>query len=266
MNMDYEKKDSENTAVKTIMRMIADGEISQEVAEKYFPELKESEDERIVNYLEGIIINDIDTSDAPFTKKAILSRLEKMKSNPYTGVGFKYNGQTWGMCARDEGVDILVDSKLISHIDIRQGEQKPVDWDESVIDETISLINKLASGYGEKVDEPITFNGVKMINNIKERLRAIKPQPKQEWSKEDKDMMRNIIDDIHCGSDFNPEVMHAANERVKWFKSICMRCQSKWKPSEEQIKALEKVTYYSAFPDAKYCVDLKILLEQLKAL
>lgn len=61
----------------------------------------------------------------------------------------------------------------------KQGEQKPIEWDESIIDETISLINTLASGYGEKVDEPITFNGVKMINNIKERLRAIKPQPKK---------------------------------------------------------------------------------------
>ena len=35
----------------------------------------------------------------------------------------------------------------------------------------------LASGYGEKVTEQITFNGVKMINDIKERLRNLHQKP-----------------------------------------------------------------------------------------
>lgn len=65
-------------------------------------------------------------------------------------------------------------------------------------------------------------------------------QKPTEWSEEDRKMMRNIIDDIHCGTNFNPKVMHAANERVKWFKYICMRYQSKWKPSEAQIKSLQE--------------------------
>jgi len=37
----------EEDAIKIIKRMIAEGVVSQEAAEKYFPELKESEDERI---------------------------------------------------------------------------------------------------------------------------------------------------------------------------------------------------------------------------
>ena len=32
--------------------------------------------------------------------------------NPYSGVSFKYNGHTWGMCARDGGVEILVDGEI----------------------------------------------------------------------------------------------------------------------------------------------------------
>lgn len=39
--------------------------------------------------------------------------LEKQgKPNPYSGVSFKYNGHTWGMCARDNGVEILVDGEI----------------------------------------------------------------------------------------------------------------------------------------------------------
>lgn len=39
--------------------------------------------------------------------------LEKQgEPNPYSGVSFKYNSHTWGMCARDNGVEILVDGEI----------------------------------------------------------------------------------------------------------------------------------------------------------
>lgn len=91
-------------------------------ADVVFPELAESEDEKIrkaiVKYVSALEWKKV----YGVLRDDMLAWLEKMKLNPYTGVGFKYNGQTWGMCARDGGIDILVDSKLISHIDIRQGE------------------------------------------------------------------------------------------------------------------------------------------------
>lgn len=37
--------------IETIKQMIADGQISQEVAEKYFPELRENEDVRMKNFI-----------------------------------------------------------------------------------------------------------------------------------------------------------------------------------------------------------------------
>lgn len=53
-----------------------------------------------------------------------LTWLEKqVENNPYSGVSFKYNGHTWGMCARDNGVDILLDKQLFKHLE-KQGEQK----------------------------------------------------------------------------------------------------------------------------------------------
>ena len=49
--------------------------------------------------------------------KDLLVWLEKQgEPNPYSGVSFKYNGHTWGMCARDNGVEILVDGEIKGRI------------------------------------------------------------------------------------------------------------------------------------------------------
>ena len=82
------------------------------------------EDEEVRQYIIRIMKQrDI---NVPMVQKA-LTWLEKqeLKSNPYSGVSFSYNGNTWGMCARDNGVDILFNKKLIQHIsDEKQGEKK----------------------------------------------------------------------------------------------------------------------------------------------
>ena len=54
--------------------------------------------------------------------------LEKQgeKTNPYSGISFEYNGHIWGMCARDNGVDILLDKQFFKHLE-NQGEQEPTD-------------------------------------------------------------------------------------------------------------------------------------------
>ena len=45
--------------------------------------------------------------------------LEKQgEQNPYSGVSFKYNGHAWGMCARDGGVEILMDGNLKAFISL----------------------------------------------------------------------------------------------------------------------------------------------------
>ena len=53
--------------------------------------------------------------------------LEKQceKTNPYSGISFEYNGHIWGMCARDNGVDILLDKQLFKHLE-KQDEQKEI--------------------------------------------------------------------------------------------------------------------------------------------
>lgn len=40
------------------------------------------------------------------------TKTKRQNPNPYTGTGFDYNGHHWGMCARDGGVEIIVDGKI----------------------------------------------------------------------------------------------------------------------------------------------------------
>lgn len=92
-------------------------------------------------------------------------------------------------------------SELLNWLKSLKGRVQPKqDWseeDEKTIDEAISLINMLASGYGEKVTEPITFNGVKMINNIKERLRNLHQKPNH-WKPSDEQIKALLkLEEMH---------------------------------------------------------------------
>ena len=89
----------------------------------FFPELAESKDEKIRKYLVELVEEAKSTTYyghpcyKESTWKEIFAWLEKRHTpNPYSGIGFDYNGHTWGMCARDGGVEILVDSKLYTSI------------------------------------------------------------------------------------------------------------------------------------------------------
>ncbi len=101
------------------------------------------EDEKIRKMLIKFFSNgafyDSHTNGIP--DKDIVAWLEKQGNNPYSGVSFEYNGNIWGMCARDGGVDILLNRELIQHVSIEKqddenpnmakspqlGEQKPAD-------------------------------------------------------------------------------------------------------------------------------------------
>jgi len=92
---------------------------AQKAAEFVFPELGESEDERIgkdiiayMRYERKSTEEEIENRFIPWLEK----QGEHNKPNPYSGTSFEYNGHVWGMCARDNGVDVLIDKHLIAHI------------------------------------------------------------------------------------------------------------------------------------------------------
>ena len=63
-----------------IKQMVADGQVSQEVAEKYFPELAESDDEKIRKLLIEVVtqvLQDQYCSNRGVPKEKVISWLEK---------------------------------------------------------------------------------------------------------------------------------------------------------------------------------------------
>ncbi len=78
--------------------------------------------------------------------KDILSWLEKQgEPNPYSGTSFKYNGHSWGMCARDNGVEVMIDRKLVASI-------KPDGGVESMVQ---SYAKRLANECNVSVESPL---------------------------------------------------------------------------------------------------------------
>ena len=92
------------------------------ITEEIFSELKESYDEKIRRWVIDDIrynMNNEPLNNSEYKKKAekAIDWLEKQcEPNPYSGVSFKYNGHTWGMCGRDNGVEILVDGEIKERI------------------------------------------------------------------------------------------------------------------------------------------------------
>ena len=127
--MDYEKlyKEALERAKKELKECGSPDWYSAKQICRIFPELHESEDERIRRkFIEALKGCGFTHFDNDFTIQEAIAWLEKQyEPNPYSGVSFKYNGHTWDMCARDNGVDILLDKQLLKHLE-KQGEKESV--------------------------------------------------------------------------------------------------------------------------------------------
>ena len=95
---------------------------------------------------------------APWLKneRDTIDCLEKQcEPNPYSGVSFKYNGHTWGMCARYNGVEILVDGEIKERIFL---DNKPQGKSalEAIKEEKVDneLAKRLCSEYAQKLYNP----------------------------------------------------------------------------------------------------------------
>ena len=125
-----EKAKAYDVAIERAKSFIENGdETERTISESIFAGLMDvSEDENIRKELiECLKHNALGYSEQTRNKWfAWLEKHGEQKSNPYSGTSFKYNGHIWGMCARDNGVDILLDSQFLKHFE-NQGEQKPDD-------------------------------------------------------------------------------------------------------------------------------------------
>lgn len=67
------------------------------------------------------------TVDAIVNKyNAWVEKQGEQKPNPYSGITFEYNGHTFGMCARDNGVEILLDAELKAFVSLEKSFIYPI--------------------------------------------------------------------------------------------------------------------------------------------
>lgn len=147
--MNYEQKYKELVGKIEKAYLFAQTDSTKAVLEDICPELAGSEDERIRKEIIAFLKENLETggrADETWSISGLerwITWLEKQgeKTNPYSGISFEYNGHTWGMCARDNGVDILLDKQLFTHLE-KQGEQNGF-AKEAPASHALSFINYL---------------------------------------------------------------------------------------------------------------------------
>ena len=190
------------------------------VLECLFPELVESEDERIRKRLifDFQVLGKTEWGDLKV--KDILAWLEKQgeqKPNPYSGTSFEYNGHTWGMCARDGGAEVSMDGNLKAFISSDASFIYP-----DIPQPNLALKSALEEFKEEKVDNAnkVEQNLANSAKTCKKSQRMVSAEAKEAlydkaaWSEEDEEMLDGII--LRCEK-------YGHQEQINWFKSIKQR-------------------------------------------
>ena len=251
--MNYKKKYKE--ALERAKRW-ADGTLQPEsttpqgVCEAIFPELTESEDERIIKTIHEYIKNRNWMLNGP-TKEEVLAWLERQKE--------------------EEGYEIIpVESTLEYKLgfnagkeSVKQKEQKPAEWseeDEKMIERLITRLNWIT--YNTRTDGTspnITFfEEIDWLKSLRpslsdEEIKKIRSEEytkgfndcllgKQKgWSEEDEKMRWNLIsaftDKNNSKVDEFMGLRASKAEILDFLKSL----RPSWKPSEEQMEALNAI-------------------------
>ena len=282
--MDYKEK---------VYALLNDSDLSLEQKKKLesiFPELQESEDERIrktlIDYLQSIVdINGIkgETFIAWLEKQGEQKLpIEKLPSE------MKTIGESLGFTTQEECDEYnQMVSDLIMSDD--KSEQKPVDkvepkfhegeWNEKHHKPAWSEEDEIVA---EDIEEAIRnyWHG-DTLDILLDWLKFLKDrvQPKQEWSEQEQIRINRIVG---CLENLNVADNDILLKDVNWLKSLKGKVQQYsdtekqemfirsqrphfWRPSDEQMKALKYVAYH-LMPDSNYRKEMFSLYEDLKKL
>lgn len=195
--MDYEK--AYKNALQLARSYYDKG--TNEFLDTIFPELTESEDERIREDIMEAVENWLRNVVRPL----ILKKQKEQNAEPFS-------------CGHENGLS-----------------EKPNNqWSEED-ENTLRAIHRLIGlGYSEKImDAQTTTDMREWVNN------HFRPQQKQEWSEEDKKMLDECVIALSNWRDAVSNYGHEVapcQRLIDWLKSL--RPQPHWKPSEEQMNYL----------------------------
>ena len=150
-------------------------------------------------------------------------------------------------------------------------EQKSAAWneeDEKIVNLILCICNDFKKVYSQ------SKTALKDADKIESFLKSLKervlPQPEQEWSEEDEEILASIeqlMSDTESENGWNCVYLSDNDKEVhystirNWLKSL--RPQNMWKPDLIELEELRRAAYLSADFDAN---TLKNLYQQLKAL
>ena len=259
-------------AIESIKQFFAGIDIAlsnrtKEALDVLIPGLAEGEDERIrkwlIDYFTEIGENWIHRE---FTCKQIVAYLEKQKEQPKEELVYRLNGfmQEYIKEGKDAAEkehrfkcyqlfwDALEDENFFE-----QKEQKPAETDEYKIIKKHITKDVLSSEVNKRLGECGWY---------------VTDEKPAEWSEEDKKRIQRIYDFLWKNRKGDTDTIYQIEKDADWIKSLrpdsYKNCNSRWKPSEEQIEAL-RLSFEEAFDDAGDCNRyrrLKSLYEQLKKL
>ena len=190
-------------AVKKIAERVYDNGstvINRNDLEEMFPELKEKEN-----------ITNQDCYYKTYTE--LVKRLEKVKD--------AVKKQNYGiamdiLCTPYPGFQVIV----------------PTDWSEKYIADVFEMVG-LAKIVREQGNDALTEALQSAMIELAKY--SVVPQIRQEWSEEDKKMLESCCGAIAAADYYTYD---DKQEMESWLKSL--KPQNRWKPSEEQIKALKE--------------------------
>lgn len=184
--------------------------------------------------------------------KGMKDGLEKQgEQNPYSGVSFSYNGHTWGMCARDNGIEIAMDGIPVRQFSCKDCEQTfggkstleginevkvdnsnslniadeysgLTDFEGTLADVCIGWIGK-ELGWKQYIKDNadvLLKIAIKKFNSVQD---ASFEQKSAKWSEEDEKMIDSSVTNL-------AELMHRYGEKygnvgkcIDWLKSLKQR-------------------------------------------
>jgi hypothetical protein len=227
--------------------------------DEVFPELKESDDERIrreiletLSY--GIAFEDsVLMPGATTTLKEAIAYLEKQKEQkPAEGAvlqkafaNSKIDYTLEEKCNASDYADVILPTsvaygeneeeyklhKIIEAAFIagQKKEQKPAEWSEEDKLHQHNIITYLEFRKDKNLPEDTKYP---VLDAWIDWLKSIRPQPEQEWTKEDNERYLSCLKRLGTSNPDQPETVNS-----KWFREhVCP--QPHWKPSKEQMQYL----------------------------
>ena len=238
--------------------------------EKNFPELKESEDEKVKRILLSISSKMSSHLRDIFTEEEFqcfdawsYAWLEKQGEH----ANFLNKIQIGDKVTRNrDGVLVnLSQLKRVAKKDEKQGKQKPAEWSEE--DELSCFESALFTAFSDAWQEYLNGEEVNVKQWAKEHSKEILEAAKEElkeqklaWSEEDEDIIRLSIENLTELEDRYGKEYGRVGDCIDWLKSLKDRVQPKQEWSEEEIETCAREA------EDNNCIILAKHIRQLKSL